>query len=370
MPPISVLIKPSSGNCNLRCNYCFYYDTISKRSQPNYGFMSEAVLEQVLQKVLAYAEGECTIAYQGGEPTLIGLDFFKKSIELQHKYNINHVKIYNAIQTNGYYSDKEWARFYAENNFLVGVSLDGGPKTHDLYRLNAKGEGSFYRVMDTISLFKKYNVQFNILSVVNSKTASQIERNYEFYKKHNLKYLQFIACLDPIGEEPGQRDYSLLPEAYGEFLIKLFHLWYQDLLQDTQPYIRQFENYISILLGYAPESCDMKGICGKQYVVEADGSVYPCDFYVMDEYLLGNFCNSTVEQIDDSRSRIGFIEKSLHHDAACDECKFYAICRGGCTRNRQLAEPYHQHFCKSYQMFFEACLPQMLEIADILYNRI
>jgi len=331
--------------------------------------MDVEVLEKVLEKVLAHAEGECTIAYQGGEPTLIGLDFFKKSIELQNKYNINHVKIYNAIQTNGYYTDKEWAKFYVDNNFLVGVSLDGGPKIHDHYRLNAKGEGSFHRVMDTIALFQKYDVPFNILSVVNSKTAPQIERNYEFYKKHDLKYLQFIACLDPIGEEPGLRDYSLLPEVYGEFLIKLFRLWYQDLLQGTQPYIRQFENYISMLLGYPPESCDMNGICSKQYVVEADGSVYPCDFFVMDGYRLGSFCEHTVAQIDESRDGLGFLEKSLQHDKKCDSCRFYPLCRGGCTRNRQPDEPYHQYFCKAYEMFFEACLPQMLEIAGTLQNR-
>ena len=363
MPPMSVLIKPSSGNCNLRCKYCFYYDTMSKRLNPSFGFMTEDTLEYVIKNVLAFAQGECSIAYQGGEPTLIGLDFYKKSIELQDKYNVNHVKIYNSIQTNGYNCDKSWAEFFVQNHFLVGLSLDGIQKVHNLYRVNTKGEGSFYKVMESIKLFKKHGVQFNILSVVNGKSALSLEHNYEFYKRHKLKFLQFIACLDPIGEEPGKLEYSLTPELYGEFLIKLFNLWYKDLLNGEQPYIRQFENYIAILLGSHPESCDMRGTCGKQYVVEADGSVYPCDFYVLEQYCLGNFRENSAVEIDEARKKMGFIEQSYTHHVKCKVCKYYFVCRSGCKRNRQTEEPYQQYFCKSYQMFFDACLPKMMEIA-------
>ncbi len=369
MPPISVLIKPSSGNCNLRCKYCFYYDTMAKRQNPSFGYMTEDTLECVIKEVLAFAEGECSIAYQGGEPTLIGLDFYKKSMELQDKYNVNHVKIYNSIQTNGYSIDRDWAGFFVRHHFLVGLSLDGIPKVHDFYRVDARGEGSFHQVMETMKLFKKLGVQFNILSVVNEKTVHALERNYEFYKRHGLKFLQFIACLDPIGEEPGKREYSLTPEAYGKFLIQLFNLWYRDLQEGEQPYIRQFENYISILLGLAPESCDMRGTCGKQYVVEADGSVYPCDFYVMEQYCIGNFHENSVTEIDDARKKSGFIEQSQSHHVRCRVCKYYFICRSGCRRNRQDTAPYEQYFCKSYQMFFEACLPRMSEIARILQRK-
>lgn len=369
MPPISVLIKPASGNCNLRCEYCFYYDTMSKREQPSYGMMSEETLEAVMKQVFAYAEGECTIAYQGGEPTLIGLSFFEKSMELQEKYNTKKIKVYNALQTNGYHTDKKWAEFFVKNHFLVGVSLDGGPKVHDLYRKNAKGEGSFYKIMENIDLFKKMGVEFNILSVVNGKTAPQIEKTYAFYKKNGLDYLQFIACLDPLGEEPGKRDYSLTPEVYGEFLIKLFNLWFGDLQQGKQPFIRQFENYIAMLLGQMPESCDMRGICGMQYVVEADGAVYPCDFYVLDQYKLGNFNSDTVETVNEKRQKIGFIEESENHDEKCRECRYYPLCRGGCRRNRQAEAPYGQYFCKSYEMFFDACLPRMMEIAQVIQKQ-
>lgn len=361
---MSVLIKPSSGNCDLNCDYCFYRDTMSKRQQANYGFMSEETLEQVIKRILTYASGSCTIAYQGGEPTLRGLDFFKKSIEFQHKYNVNHVKIYNALQTNGSRLDEQWADFFKQNEFLVGVSLDGGPKIHDFYRKTVNGKGSFDKVIKNVELLKKKGVNFNILSVVNSQSATKIKNNYKFYKKNDLNYLQFIACLDPLGEEPGNREYSLTPELYGKFLMELFDLWYEDLMEGKQPFIRQFENYIGMLLGKGAESCDMRGVCSKQYVIEADGSVYPCDFYVLDEYRLGNLNDHSMGEIDQMRDQIQFISESEQKDESCLTCKYYMLCRGGCRRTRMWDNNHSQYFCKSYQMFFEHSLSRMIKIAD------
>lgn len=368
MPPISVLIKPASGNCNMRCDYCFYYDAMSKREKSSYGIMSIETLEEVIRKILLYSEGSCTIAYQGGEPTLCGLPFFEKSIEFQKKYNVNNVQIHNALQTNGYQLNREWAEFFVKNNFLIGVSLDGGPKVHDYYRKSVDGTGTFMKIIENIGFLQKTGVEFNILSVVHGKSAPMIKKTYHFYRKNRLDFLQFIACLDPLGEQPGGQEYSLSPVAYGQFLIDLFDLWYKDLQQGTQPYIRQFENYIAILLGHMPESCDMCGTCGLQYVVEADGAVYPCDFYVIDQYRLGNFMADTVEQIDKKRMETGFIEVSLNKNDKCQKCRYAALCRGGCRRNRQAEDDYHQLFCRSYQMFFNACLSRMVAIAEAIGN--
>lgn len=366
MEPISVLIKPASGNCNLRCSYCFYYDTMAKREHASYGFMSEETLEAVIKQALDAAKYSCTFAFQGGEPTLCGLSFFEKAVELERKFNKNKVRIFNALQTNGYSIDAAWADFFVKNNFLVGVSLDGGPRQHDCCRKTPDGKGSFLRIMENIALLQRKKVAFNILSVVNAYTAPQIRKNYAFYKKNGLSYLQFIACLDPLGEKPGQRDYSLSPAVYGTFLIQLFDLWYQDLQQGRQPFIRQFENYIAILLGQMPESCDMRGVCGKQYVVEADGAVYPCDFYVLDGYQLGNFRDHTVAELDAAREKMDFIERSRKKAAACKTCRYAFLCRGGCRRTRLEAEENRQYFCESYRMFFDARLQQLEYIASRL----
>lgn len=220
MPPLNLLIKPASGACNLRCRYCFYYDLTEHREISSYGMMKPEVLEEVIRKALEYAEGECTIAYQGGEPTLAGLDFFRQSVLFQQKHNHKGLTIHNAIQTNGMALDEEWAKFLSKNNFLTGISVDGTSKTHDAFRKDPQDRDTFSRVMKTIRLFREHQVEFNILTVVNAYTAKQIQEIYRFYRAKNFRYLQFIPCLDPLGEEPGHREYSLTPKAYGEFFMQ------------------------------------------------------------------------------------------------------------------------------------------------------
>lgn len=193
MPPLQLLIKPASGMCNLRCRYCFYYDVTQNREQENYGMMSGKTLENLVQKSLSYAEGSCGFAFQGGEPTLAGLDFYKDLIRLVEQYNTRKIAVSYSLQTNGYNLGEEWAEFFAEHKFLVGVSLDGVKATHDALRPDAYGEGSFGKIMKTIELFNRHKVEYNILTVVNAKTAAKIRRIYEFYKKNGFHYQQYIA---------------------------------------------------------------------------------------------------------------------------------------------------------------------------------
>lgn len=181
MPPLSIMIKPASGLCNLHCSYCFYADESANRERASYGIMSVESLEQIIKRVLAHAEGNCTIAFQGGELTLAGLDFFRKAMELQRKWNINHVKISNAIQTNGILIAREWASFFREYNFLVGISLDGNRRVYDANRLDGNGNGSFDRVIKSMNLLKEYGVEFNVLSVVTRQTVSQVRNIYQFF---------------------------------------------------------------------------------------------------------------------------------------------------------------------------------------------
>lgn len=373
MRHVHLLIKPASGLCNLNCLYCFYHDIVEKREQASYGLMTEDTLAAVLEKALAAASHSCTIAFQGGEPTLAGLDFFRKAVELQRRLNVNRVQVYNSIQTNGLLLDSQWAAFFRENHFLVGLSLDGMKDTHDLYRLDALGQGTFNRAVRVLQLLESHGVAYNILTVVNRATAQHVEKIYRFYQRNRWGYLQFIPCLDPLGEEPGSQAYSLTPEAYGDFLCRLFDLWYRDAKVGRAPSIRQFENYVEMLLGYPPEACGMAGVCGMQHVVEADGSVYPCDFYVLDGYRLGNLRENSLEEVNQRRKTLGFVEQSRAVDPACKACGYFPLCRGGCRRYRPAGEEGslgRNCLCEGYRKFFGHALPRLRELAGMAAGKL
>lgn len=362
MPQISVMLKPASGLCNLRCKYCFYADETANRETPSYGIMSVDVLEAVIRRILSFAEGSCTIAFQGGEPTLAGLDFFKQAVEFEKRWNINHVEIHNAFQTNGILLDENWASFFAENRFLVGISLDGPKDINDMNRLDSELKSTFSRVLRTVHLLESRRVDFNILTVVTAATCKSVRKIYGFFNKNHLDYQQYIPCLDPLGEERGNHSYSLTPDGYEKFLKDLFDCWYQDVLKGRPRYNRYFENLLMIISGQPPEACGMNGICGHQYVVEADGSVYPCDFYMLDEWTLGNFVIDDFDKIEKRRAELNFLQMSAQEHTECVTCKWKSLCRGGCRRDR---EPFidgktgKNYFCKAYYNFFEYAFPRL-----------
>ncbi|MBR6404872.1 MAG: anaerobic sulfatase maturase [Lachnospiraceae bacterium] len=358
MPPISVLMKPASGLCNMHCDYCFYADEQANRTHENFGFMSERTLKNIIRRTLLHAEGAASFAFQGGEPTLRGLDFFRKVVLYEEQYNKNYLRIQNALQTNGLLLDREWCVFLRDNHFLVGVSLDGVQAVHDRFRhLNKDcaetAESAFLCAMEKIRLLRDCNVEFNILTVVTDDLADHIEEVYHFYQQEDFRWQQYIACLDPLeGDAP--RSYSLTPKKYQEFLIRLWDLWQKD---PKRPFIRQFDNWVGMIAGYPPEACDMRGICGIQYVCEADGSVYPCDFYMTDQYCLGNFNSDRIDAVDEKRNAIAFIENSMKLPGKCLSCKWLKLCRGGCRRNRD--EMQLNRFCGSYSGLFEARVEDM-----------
>lgn len=369
MPPLSLMIKPASGLCNLRCSYCFYADEAQNRSQASYGIMELSTLENVLRKALETAEGSCSVCFQGGEPTLAGLDFFRKAVELEERFRPRGLSVQNAVQTNGIGLNADWASFLAGHHFLVGLSVDGTIHTHNAYRKTPEGKDTFLEVMNSAALLNRFQAEYNILTVVNARTAAAPDKIYRYYQKQGFRYLQFIPCLDPLPKASGPapaREYSLSPEAYGQFLCRLFDLWYEDLQKGCQPYIRQFENYISLLLCGQAESCDMNGRCSVQYVVEADGSVYPCDFFALDEYRLGNLNETDFAHIDARRRELGFLERSAALPEECRSCPHFFLCRNGCQRRRIInpENPEKDYFCPAFRMFFSHCQDRLEQIAQ------
>lgn len=370
MAPINVLIKPASGSCQMRCTYCFYADEMNNRETEIYGMMRPEVQEMLVKKVLEFATGQATFAFQGGEPTLVGLDYFRRLIELVKKYNRKNLQVNYALQTNGYHITEEWAKFFAEHHFLIGVSLDGPEDIHNRYRKDYKGEGTYHRIMESIRLFKKYNVDFNILTVVNGHTADEIGRIYKFFRKQNFVYQQYIACLDPLWELRGKMEYSLTPEKYAKFLKRLFDLWYEDMSHKNYVYNRYFENLAGMLAGYRPETCTLMGHCVESHVVEADGSVYPCDFYVLDEYRLGNLMTDDFADFEKKRREIRFIEASAEHSEECRTCEWGYLCRGGCRRDREAENGIQKnYFCEAYKEFLAYATPRLVEIGKMWIGR-
>jgi len=365
--PVSILMKPASGQCNMHCDYCFYCDEQARRTTKSFGMMSEETLKQVIRKALLANRGDVSFAFQGGEPTLRGLDFYRKAVEYEKHYNRYGVRISNAFQTNGVLLNDEWCEFFHDNDFLLGISVDGYPSLHDQSRhLNASDGSSFEKALKAIRLMESHKVEFNLLTVLNTQTAPHIEEIYTFYKENGWMYQQYIPCLPPLDSAYGMTEkslqkedsYALTPELFGEAMTTLFHLWERDMKTGSHPYIRAFENYTGILLGYPPESCDQHGTCGISYVVEADGSVYPCDFYVLDDYRLGSFEDGRLSLFDEKREALGFVERSRNISEECRSCVHYPLCRCGCQRMRVYDEKngtWKNYLCEGYKHFFSEC---------------
>lgn len=368
MGPLTLLIKPASGSCNMRCKYCFYADEAENREVASYGMMSDATLEAVVRFGLENARGVCTFAFQGGEPTLAGLDFYRRLVAMQRAHNTRGLRVYNTIQTNGYLIDREWADFLARERFLTGLSLDGGKDVHDLYRVDARGEGTFARVMRAAQTLAAAGAEFNILTVVTAQTARSIGKIYGFFKRNHFRYQQYIACLDPIGAVRGGMPYSLTPKLYGEFLCKLFDLWYADFMRGEYVSIRWFDDLVHMCKGRAPQSCGMRGVCGPQIVIEADGGVYPCDFYVLDGLRLGTVGENTLEEMEQRRTALAFIEQSRPVEEKCRACRWYPLCRGGCRRDREQPDGSIglNYFCESYEAFFAHCADRLMQVSRMV----
>ncbi len=352
MPPLSIMIKPASSLCNLRCKYCFYCDVASEREVFSFGRMNEETAEKLIKDALGFAGG-CSVAFafQGGEPLLAGIDYFKFFTATVNAYNKKGSEIFYSVQTNGTLLTDEWARFFTENKFLVGLSLDGDFEGNK-FRVDAGGQNSYYKIITAANKLKKHKTEFNILTVLTGYCADNAERIYKYFRSQGFGYIQFIPCLRPMGDST-QSELYMTPEQYGNFLIRIFNLYVKDFVRGNYISIRRFDNYVRMYLGEKPEQCGLMGHCTHQFVAEGNGNIYPCDFYCTDEWCLGNINDITFEEMAVSKKAIEFIKESLKVSDKCKKCKFYPLCRGGgCKRNRESAD-----YCESYKTFFGACLP-------------
>lgn len=374
MRAASILIKPASSVCNIKCEYCFYRCISSERQAYSKGFMRESTLEQLVRNAFEYVSGHITFAFQGGEPTLCGLDFFSKAIELQKRYNENDISVENTIQTNGLTINDAWCEFLCENDILVGLSLDGYQDLHDRYRIDRSGQPTFGRVMETVKLFEKYGVKYNILSVITDPACGHAKELYSFYTENHFPFVQLIPC---IGEE--NSSYGIKPERYGTFLCEFFDCWYRDFergysldhgVRFPVTDVRFFSNLAQIAAGYPAEECGLCGHCSCYFVVEGNGDVYPCDFYCTDAWKLGTVAEPFEKLLHTEKADL-FIQSSLPVSDACKSCRHYPLCHGGCRRWRDTkkAAPLSLNsLCPSYQMFFDHAGERILKLGQIILD--
>ena len=362
MPPLSMMIKPVSAACAMRCRYCFYADVSGRRAVKSYGTMSRDTMRALVRRAFAYADGAVSFAFQGGEPTLAGVGFYREFVDLARQYNARNLRVSYALQTNGYELSDELCAFFAENRFLLGVSVDGTREIHDALRQDARGEGTYDRVMQSVARLRRHGVDYNVLCVVTEPVARQGAACWDALSEH--KYLQFIPCIDDFDGE--RREYSLTAASYGQFLIDTFDRYEAAFYAGRPVSERRLDNYLMLLLGRRPEHCGMAGPCGLYFLVEADGGVYPCDFYVLDEWRLGNVNESGLRRMESCERARAFRAMSLERGEKCATCPWFGLCRGGCRRDRepwQNGMPSENRFCESYRRFFEARLPRLEKLA-------
>ncbi|HEK86165.1 MAG TPA: anaerobic sulfatase maturase [Candidatus Aminicenantes bacterium] len=367
----SVLIKPAGPDCNLHCHYCFYLKKSNLFPETRVHRMSLEILEETIKQAMSQSAPEIYFGWQGGEPTLIGLDFFRQAVYFQQKYGEKH-SVSNGFQTNGLLINKDWAKFFREYNFLVGLSLDGPQHIHDRYRQHSNGHGSWEKAVEAAKLLLDSEVATNALVVVNDYSARFPEEIYQFLKSLGLTYMQFIPCLEPDPKNPHHpASFSVSIEQYGDFLLRLFELWKADF-HNGQPsiYVRNFESLLFAFAGLTPPDCNLHKECGDYLVIEHNGEVYSCDFYVQPEWNVGNIKDKRLIDMLNSATQRKFGKRKSLLPEECKKCEWLVFCRGGCPKERGFApEPEKSYFCQSYKRFFQKTSPFFQELIKNLKNK-
>lgn len=332
MQYLSLLIKPASSRCQLRCKYCFYADEAKIRSIPDLGIMTSVMQETIIQQTMTYFQEPVTITYmfQGGEPTLAGLSWFINFVNIVNQYRMPYHTIRYALQTNGILLNDDWADFLVKNHFLIGLSIDGDMRTHNKYRRDSSGNATYPQVLRALHLLQSKKAEVNVLSVLTSHLATHPDQYYRFLQKEGITWAQLIPCLPPLGST--NTSYALQPKSYSQFFIQLFELWYQEAKHGRIRSISLFDDIFALFQGKMPIQCGRLGTCQAQFVIEADGSVFPCDFYALDKWNCGSFANNTFAEIAANKARQIFVAREKTRFPVCTKCHYLPICHGGCQR--------------------------------------
>ncbi|MBQ4088196.1 MAG: radical SAM protein [Clostridia bacterium] len=364
MKNLSIMIKPASSLCNLRCKYCFYEDVSAKRETPCCGMMTEETVKHMMENIAAdLMPGDGVhFVFQGGEPTLAGIPFFERFVD-SGKDAMSGIRISYALQTNGILLDDDWCRFLKEHRFLVGISLDILPEYHNAARVDCENRETYRKVLEKIRLLERYGVDYNILCTLTNAIARHPKQVWNWLVKVQISYVQFTPCL---GESDAETEspYALTPERFASFYKQLFSYWYADYQKGQYRSVKFFDDAVNLLMYGRPTSCGMNGTCQPQLVIEADGSAYPCDFYCLDEYRMGHITEQGPLELLRSTAVQSFLNRPHPSPKLCETCRYAVFCGGNCKRmQKEICCKADDTYC-GYRDFLEECGKALLEIAD------
>ncbi|MFH0937865.1 MAG: anaerobic sulfatase maturase [Planctomycetota bacterium] len=380
-----VTAKPIGPICNLDCQYCFYLEKENLYPDTKNFRMSDEVLESYIRQRFANQNvSEVNFAWQGGEPTLLGLDFFRRVVELQKKYCVSSRRVSNAFQTNGILLDADWCQFFRENKFLVGLSIDGPRDLHDCYRVDHSGRPTFDRSMQALELLKRHGVEFNTLTVVNRENSRRPLEVYNFLKNHGCVFMQFIPLVECVASESvsAPPDSAISPatvtfgsvqsETWGEFLCSIFDEWVRHDV--SQIYVQLFEVQLGLWLGLRSSLCVFSETCGQSLILEHNGDLYACDHYVYPKFLRGNILRQSMSAMAASAEQIRFgADKRDALPRQCLRCDMRFACNGACPKHRFMktadGEDGLNYLCSGYKRFFKHIAPYMQQMVELLKAR-
>ncbi|WP_413721761.1 anaerobic sulfatase maturase [Sodalis sp. RH24] len=382
--PFSLMAKPTSYQCNIHCDYCFYVDkknTLLPAGASASKHMADDVLREFIKQYIdASAGDEVMFAWQGGEPTLAGIDFYAAALRYQQRY-ARGKRITNSMQTNGVLINDQWGRFLADNHFLLGISVDGTARLHNHYRHTASGRPVFDSVINAIRIFKEYHIDYNVLSVVNDKTAQAPLEIYLFITQElGAQYVQFIPAVEQrlSGAARGDliyprstADKTLTPwsvsgEAYGTFINTLFDYWVRHDV--GRVFVQLFDNALAAWCGVMPSLCVMQPTCGQGLIVEQNGDIYSCDHFVYPEHRLGNLMTGNLAAMAGGKKQRQFGQLKANVATPCLSCDYRFACHGGCPKHRihRIGGQWHNHLCAGYKAIFSHIAPYMAYMAGEL----
>ena len=374
--PLYVMLKPAGAHCNLACKYCYYLEKNNLYDKSHRHIMSDEMLEQFTREYIeAQTMPQVLFTWHGGEPLMRSIDFYKKALALQKKYARGR-RIDNVIQTNGTMLTDEWCEFFAQNNWLVGISIDGPQEYHDHYRLTSTGNPSWQKVIHGIELLKKHHVDWNAMAVVNAYNADHPLEFYHFFKDNGCQYLQFTPIVERLTKHQDGRtlasladdkeiplaDFSVTPEQWGNFLCAIFDEWVRNDV--GKMFVEIFDCTLANWMGVLPGICAYSKNCGHAGVMEHNGDVYSCDHFVFPEYKLGNIRDHTlIEMLYGDKQHAFSRLKHTSLPRQCKECDMEFACHGECPKNRfekdKYGEPGLNYLCKGYYQYYSHVAPYM-----------